>query len=61
MPYIASHGKVYRSDISGTYRCNDNDPQNADEDAPDAEDIEGARADYLLDQAEARELYGGQD
>lgn len=33
-------GDVFRSDIGGTYRCNDGNPENDDPDAPDAADME---------------------
>lgn len=46
MTYLTAHGSVYRSDSGGTYRCNDGDPQCEDEDAPTAEELEQAEADW---------------
>lgn len=38
--YFAAKGHVYHSGSGGTYRVNDGDPQNDDDEAPTAEECE---------------------
>jgi hypothetical protein len=52
MSYHTSKGRVYRTDSGGTYECNNGDPRCDDPDAPDAEDLEQKRADWILSDRE---------
>jgi hypothetical protein len=52
--FRSSRGQVFRSGTGGTYPVNNGDPQNADDEAPDVEDMAQDEADARVNEDDWR-------